>query len=40
MKNIWGNHTLKSVASVKARTSGPIAIPSYTIYKKSHNLSN
>ena len=29
MNNIWGNHTLKSVADVEARTSGPLAIPRY-----------
>ena len=29
MKNIWGNHKLKSVAGVKARTSGPLEIPRY-----------
>ena len=29
MNNILGNHTLKSVAGVKARTSGPLTIPRY-----------
>ena len=37
MNNIWGNHMLKSVTGVKARTSGPLAIPRY---KKSRKFFN